>query len=384
MLIRGLQPESIRHLLFDRPAPIDPSQPLRLFYSVCDHYEPMWNDVDVATQRSRVHRWRDTLPKLMEPFRDSTGRKPKHTFFYPIEQYTREYLDVLQSLCAAGLGDVDVHLHHDNDTSANLRSELLGFTKLLHEQHGFLTPLDNGTYSYGFIHGNWCLDNSRPDGRYCGVNDEIDVLRQTGCYADFTLPAAPSPAQTVTVNSIYYATDDPQAPKSHDRGTPAAVGKTPPEDSLLMVQGPLVVDWTDRIKGIVPRIDYCNYQGQRGATLKRMLRWIDASVIVQGQPNWRFVKVHTHGCEEDNMDLLLTDQMAKFHRDLAEYAAVTPNFQYHYVTAREMAGLVHQAEAGFTEPVFPVDDPCSSSSFGSAKNGAPKHFSPDQETQAQS
>ena len=160
----------------------------------------------------------------------------------------------------------------------------------------------------------------------------------------------------MTVNSIYYAKDDPLRPKSHDRGTPSAVGKAPPDESLLMVQGPLVVDWTDRIKGIVPRIDYCNLQGRRGATLARLLRWIDASVIVQGQPNWRFVKLHTHGCEEDNMELLLTDQMAKFHRDLAEYAASQPNFAYHYVTAREMAGLVRQAEAGYTEPVFPVED----------------------------
>ena len=191
MLIRGLRLEAIGHLLFDRPATIDPDQPLRVFFCVCDHYEPMWNGVDEATQRSRVHRWRETLPRLMQPFRDSMGRRPKHTFFYPIEQYTREYLEVLQSLCEQDLGDVDVHLHHDNDTSENLRSELLEFTKLLHQQHGFLMPRDDGTYSYGFIHGNWCLDNSRPDGRYCGVNDEIDILRETGCYADFTLPAAP-------------------------------------------------------------------------------------------------------------------------------------------------------------------------------------------------
>ena len=44
---------------------------------------------------------------------------------------------------------------------------------------------------YAFIHGNWSLCNSRPDGRYCGVNNELDVLRETGCYADFTLPSAP-------------------------------------------------------------------------------------------------------------------------------------------------------------------------------------------------
>lgn len=370
MLIRGLQFESLRRLLFDRAVPANPDQPLRLFYCVCDHYEPMWNGAETRQQETRVGRWKDTLPKLMDPFRDSAGRKPQHTFFYPEEEYRREYLDVLGELRERGLGDVEVHLHHDNDTSENLRSCLLRFTRLLHEQHGFLTKRDDGTYSYGFIHGNWTLDNSHPEGKHCGVNDELDILRETGCYADFTLPAAPSPAQTVTVNSIYYAVDDPDKPKSHDRGTPAAVGRQPPDDSLLMIQGPLVVDWTDRIKGIVPRIDYCNLQGRRAATLDRLLRWIDASVIVQGQPNWRFVKLHTHGCEEANMEILLTDVMDKFHRELAQYAKETPNFEFFYVTAREMAALVHQAEAGFVDPVFPTAAdpsspngiPCSNSS----------------------
>ncbi|QDT03403.1 hypothetical protein K227x_17850 [Rubripirellula lacrimiformis] len=354
MLIRGLQPESLRHLLFDRPPAIDPDQPLRVFYAVCDHYEPMWNDAPADQQKSRVDRWSDTLPSLMSPFRDSAGRKPQHTFFYPEEEYRPQYLDALRSLRDQGLGDVEVHLHHDNDTSESLRSNLLRFTKRLHDDHGFLTPRGDGTFSYGFIHGNWTLDNSHPDGMYCGVNDELDILRETGCYADFTLPAAPSPAQTVTVNSIYYAKDDPLRPKSHDRGTPATVGQGQPDETLLMVQGPLVVDWTDRIKGIVPRIDYCNLQGRRTATLARLKRWIDAGVIVQGQPNWRFVKLHTHGCEEANMEHLLGPAMDKFHRDLADYARSTANFEYYYVTAREMAALVHQAEAGYTAPVFPT------------------------------
>ena len=163
-------------------------------------------------------------------------------------------------------------------------------------------------------------------------------------------PPHPSPAQTVTVNSIYYAVDDPLRPKSHDRGTPASVGATPPDDSLLMVQGPLAIDWSDRIKGIIPRIDYNNFQGRRGPSLSRLMRWIDASVIVQGQPNWRFVKVHTHGCEEGNAEVLLGQPMRQFHEDLATHAASNPNFEYYYVTARQMADLVHQAESGAIEP----------------------------------
>ena len=33
---------------------------------------------------------------------------------------------------------------------------------------------------------------SLPDGRWCGLNNELILLRDLGCYADFTLPSAPS------------------------------------------------------------------------------------------------------------------------------------------------------------------------------------------------
>src|SRR5213078_673629 len=123
-----------------------------------------------------------------------------------------------------------------------LRGKLLSFKQTLAQRHRLLsTDKVTGEVVYGFIHGNWALDNSRPDGRYCGVGNELDVLRETGCYADFTLPAFPSPCQTRTVNSIYYAAGRPGCAKSHDTGAPAGVGR-PPVRGLLMIQGPLVFD----------------------------------------------------------------------------------------------------------------------------------------------
>ncbi|MBK8740376.1 MAG: hypothetical protein IPM02_13005 [Betaproteobacteria bacterium] len=78
---------------------------------------------------------------------------------------------------------------------------------------------------FAFIHGNWCLDNSRRDGRWCGVNNELRVLGELGCYADFTLPSAPSDTQTRKINSIYYANDDSTHPKSHDDGVDLRSGE---------------------------------------------------------------------------------------------------------------------------------------------------------------
>src|SRR5262249_4462153 len=149
----------------------------------------------------------------------------------------------------------EVHLHHDGDTAAALRRRLLDFKHLFAERHGVL-PRDRrtGELAYGFVHGNWALDNSRPDGRWCGVDCELDVLRETGCSADFTLPSAPDPTQTRKINSIYYAVDDPLRPKSHDTGRDVGRGPAPP-NGLMIVQGPLVLNWRRRKWGLAPRVE---------------------------------------------------------------------------------------------------------------------------------
>ena len=352
--VRGLSPGALAELLWSRPPRTDPTQPLRVFLCVADHFEPKWRGAGPELQKERLRRWRDRWPALAERFRDSDGRPPQQTFFYAADQYEPEHAETLAAIRRAGFGDVEVHLHHDDDTADGLREKLLWFTDALWRRHGLLARDRRGVVTYGFMHGDWALDNSGPGGRGCGVNNELDVLRETGCYADFTLPSAPSPTQTRTVNAIYYAKDDPQRPKSHDRGVPARVGCEPPDDSLLLIQGPLAVDWTDRFGGVLPRIDYCNLQGRRGPSLDRLLRWVDAGVVVRGQPNWRFVKVHTHGCQEANAEILLGEPMRAFHTHLAEYARKNPGFRYHYVTAREMAALVRQAEHGALAPTLPV------------------------------
>jgi hypothetical protein len=190
------------------------------------------------------------------------------------------------------------------------------------------------------------LDNSRPDGRWCGVNNEIDVLRETGCYADFTMPSAPASCQTTTINSIYYACDDPQRPKSHDTGSPARRGVRQPPDSLLLIQGPLALDWSRRKYGLLPSIENGELTGIRPPTLARLWNWLGAGIGVQGAPDVRFVKLHTHGAWEANTSMLLGEPMRAFHAGLRQYADEHEEFRYYYVTAREMAAAVRALEEG--------------------------------------
>lgn len=257
---------------------------VHLLLCIADHFEPGNGGAAPSQSRERVKRWVEEYPRLFSQFRDRDCRPPRHTFFFPLEQYNPDHLESLGKLCRAGFGEVEVHLHHDNETSESLRSRLMEYKSLLMQHHGLLAKdRETGEISYGFIHGNWALDNSRPDGRLCGVNNELDILRETGCYADFTMPSVPDPCQTSTINSIYYAVDDPDKPKSHDAGTRVGTGR-PMANALLLIQGPLVLDWKRRKWGLLPRIENGCIQGNQPATVDRVASWLRAAVQVPTHP----------------------------------------------------------------------------------------------------
>ena len=76
-----------------------------------------------------------------------------------------------------------------------------------------------------------------------------------------------------------------------------------------------------------------------------------ADVKVSGHDSWVFIKLHTHGAPERNAAVLLGPEMNQFHQDLSDFSSHR-GFEYYYVTAREMAQLVTQAEAGELVPDF--------------------------------
>jgi hypothetical protein len=333
-----------------------PDEEVHLLFCVADHYEPKQFKTPPHVAQARVERWVRDYPRQFARFHDSDGRTPRHTFFYPEEEYDPDYLDALAGLCRAGFGEVEIHLHHDDDTADNLRQTLLRFKDVLSSRHGLLPRRrDTGELMYGFVHGNWALDNSRPDGKHCGVNNEIDVLIETGCYADFTLPSAPSLAQTRTINRIYYAVDDPQRAKSHDTGVEIGTAAQP-ANSLLLIQGPLLLDWRRRKFGLLPKMENACLQASQPPSIDRLRLWLRARVQVASRPDWFFVKLHAHGAGEQSHEALLGEPMVRFHQALAQYACEHPNFHYHYVTAREMYNLAKAAEAGWKGSVAEARD----------------------------
>lgn len=325
----------------------DPGQPIDVMLCVCDHFEPFHrSDRDGALRR--MDEWQEKFTRLTARFKDTDGAPPKQTFFYPIEQYDSEILERLAALCRETGSEVEVQLHHADDTAEDVAAALEEGVRR-YQSHGLLSRGPGGEARFGFVHGNWALDNSDPRGANCGVNRELEVLRAAGCYADFTMPSAPHPTQTRTVNSLYYALETDQ-PKSHDTGIHAEAGRTASlrdqPDRLLCVQGPLALNFRHRKWGVLPRLENAELSGANPPGVGRFHLWRRQGICVRKRPNWVFVKLHTHAALERNMPAFFGEPAYRFHESLA--TELPEGIRLHYVSAREVVNLIHAAEDGRT------------------------------------
>jgi len=332
----------LRHQWKGRPK-IEPGKTIHILFCMVDHFEPIQTGSTKKQERERMSVWKSRYPLIANKHRDSNGRPWQHTWFYPGEAYCAEYLNDLVELCKKGFGDIEFHHHHHYETSVGLRT-LINASLDKFATHGALKAMIDGEWksSYGFIHGNMALDNSRDDPKWCGVNDELIILKETGCYADFSSPTAPCESQTEKVNSIYYAKDDPQKPKSNNTGIDVEVGRARNGD-LMIIQGPLALNWKKRKIGLFPTIDNAEILNSAPGTPDRVDRWVRQHIHVIGRPDWVFVKVSCHGAQNENFESLLgreADQMLEY---LEKKYRDANGYKLHYVTARELFNVVYAA-----------------------------------------
>src|SRR4051794_29880607 len=90
---RGLGPWVVDYLLpaGGRRAPA-PDQPVHLLLCIADHHEPKWGGATPHTASRRLANWTTDYPELFSRFRDCDGMPPRHTFFYPIDQYHPDHV----------------------------------------------------------------------------------------------------------------------------------------------------------------------------------------------------------------------------------------------------------------------------------------------------
>jgi hypothetical protein len=321
---------------------------IHIMFAFANHFEPGNGNVGVEQQSLRVDAWVRKFPDFARRHRDSDGIFPQQTFFFPPHYDTHDHLEKIVKICSAGFGEIEMHLHHDKiepwpDNFSTLKKKIRDCIDEYSRYGIFCLP--NGKKAYGFIHGDWALANSRKGGKYCGVNDELTVLKETGCYADFTFPVC-NEAQPKIVNDFFYAESNPFSSKSYNKSAIRAKVGNFKRNGLLLIQGIVGLRWKSRTHLLWPSIEQSNVSTGDFPSKSRIDYWVNKRVHVKGKPDWIFIKLHGHGAPELKRQVLLgqpgEDMLAYFEK---KYNDGKKHF-LHYVSGREMYNIIRAAEDG--------------------------------------
>ena len=325
-----------------------------IIFTVANHFEPSWSRhglLGLDAQLRRLDEWLELARATGEAVRDADGTKFRHTNFYPAEQYFPEILGKMAALQREGLGETEIHLHHGveaPDTAENLRRVLTEFRDCLAQEHGLLSRLNGeGEPKYAFVHGNLALANSC-GGRFCGVDEEMQILFETGCYADMTLASAPDQSQVAMINKIYECGLPLTEKVPHRRGRSVEAGRNHLRMPLIFT-GPLVFNWTRRVKGMpVPRLEDGALVANQPMDLARFNRWKNANITVRGRTDWVFVKLYCHGFFDHDQAACIGEDAREFFSRIIENGEKTGDYKVYFASAREAANMVFAAVDGKT------------------------------------
>jgi len=324
-----------------------------LIITIADHFE-LASTTDGrgyaprAVQLERLENWCTEYPKNFDQFRDSEGHAFKHTYFFPAEQYDEALLAQLSHFCHAGWGEVEIHLHHgmhEPATSESTRQQIVCFRDILAQKHGCLSyEKGDSAPKYAFVHGNFALANCA-QGYGCGVDSEMQILADTGCYVDMSFPtSAFHPGQVGILNSLYECALPLGTRAPHRRGNRLRVGQ-PISIFPFLVQGPWMLDFDRSSRTGLGRIENGAISHANSPSLRRLSLWKKAAISVLGRPDWIFVKIHTHAMAPSDTDVVLRGPMQRFLSQLMEGAQARGEI-LHFASAREMANIVIAACEG--------------------------------------
>jgi hypothetical protein len=133
------------------------------------------------------------------------------------------------------------------------------------------------------------------------------------------------------VNTVYWATDDPERPKSHDRGIPLRTGDGVRGD-LLIIPGPLAINWKERVRSVVPRLETGELAGYSRPSLHRAGLWLSHAPRIGEDV---FIKLYAHGAPEKNAAPMLGTDLDRTFACLNQVCAEKA-VDLHFVTAWQM------------------------------------------------
>jgi hypothetical protein len=125
-----------------------------------------------------------------------------------------------------------------------------------------------------------------------------------------------------------------------------AVGQWRSDGELLLVQGPLGLNWQSRKFGIIPRIENGEISADAPPSERRIRLWERLAPRVRGAEQHLFIKLHTHGAQESTMDTLLGGGLEAMWSGLEREFRDQPGCQLHYVSAWQMYCLIRDLANG--------------------------------------
>ena len=309
-----------------------------LMFIVVDHYEPGF-DKDEAVKANEA--WLYEYHKAVKGKVDSYGNRFVYNWFYPFDQRNDRVLQWLQQEVEQGAGELEFHWHKPCLTEQEYHLQLKEAVGWFNQFGAFKASSEANDIKqdpqarFAFIAGNWDLDNGRGTG--CGIDNEISQLVKAGGYMDMTYSTLGSPAQPRNIiNQLYYVQDTNEA-RSYEQGTRVKVGKPAVNSPFLMFQGPLSFHWD-------LTFEYGALESYAVPSLKRIERWLESHIHVEGKPQWSFVKLYSHGIQSPSIVKNHLGPML----DQLKTETQRRGIKLHYVSAREAYNIVRAAEAGLT------------------------------------
>ena len=185
------------------------------------------------------------------------------------------------------------------------------------------------------MHGNFALANSA-GGFGCGVDEELQILADAGCFADLTFPTNPfHPSQRAKINSLYECGAPLTERAAYRSGRDLTRGRAPIKFPLI-VQGPLLPSFSGARR---LRIENGSFTRATPPTLGRLQLWKQAMISVEGKPDWLFLKLHCHSMDPKQEEAVLGASFRNFLQSMVEGADQRGEI-LHFVTAREMVNVI--------------------------------------------
>jgi hypothetical protein len=125
-----------------------------------------------------------------------------------------------------------------------------------------------------------------------------------------------------------------------------AAYRSSPSGDLLLITGPLALNWKKRKKTMFPAIENGDITSLNPPTCDRIDLWVRTGIHVRGWPKWIFIKIHTHGLQPNNAALLLGDGIRPLHERLLSSYNDGERYVLHYITAWECYACVRALEEG--------------------------------------